>query len=73
MRRERIASPVTVRIHGDFNTNNIIYAAPIDRVHFIDVHRSGSGDYAQDIGVFLVSNLRTPAPGRRTRRPAHER
>ena len=58
--QERIASPIIVRIHGDFNTNNIIYAAPNERVHFVDVHRSGSGDYAQDIGVFLVSNLRTP-------------
>jgi hypothetical protein len=57
---ESLAPPVAVRIHGDFNTNNIIYAARADRVHFIDVHRSGSGDYAQDIGVFLVSNLRTP-------------
>ena len=56
----RLAPPVAVRIHGDFNTNNIMYASPADRVHFIDVHRSGSGDYAQDIGVFLVSNLRTP-------------
>jgi hypothetical protein len=59
-RQDGLAPPVAVRIHGDFNTNNIIYVAPADRVHLIDVHRSGSGDYAQDIGVFLVSNLRSP-------------
>jgi hypothetical protein len=63
----RLAPPLSVRIHGDFNTNNIIYDARRDRVHFIDVHRSRPGDYAQDIGVFLVSNLRYPA-GRAHRR-----
>jgi phosphate uptake regulator len=55
-----LAPPVAVRIHGDFNTNNVIYDGRRDRVHFVDVHRSGSGDYAQDVGVFLVSNLRHP-------------
>ena len=55
-----LAPPVSVRLHGDFNTNNIVYDAAGPRVHFIDVHRSGSGDYAQDIGVLLVSNLRQP-------------
>jgi phosphate uptake regulator len=55
-----LAPPVSVRLHGDFNTNNVVYDATGDRVHFIDVHRSGSGDFAQDIGVLLVSNLRQP-------------
>jgi phosphate uptake regulator len=55
-----LAPPISVRLHGDFNTNNVIYDIQRDRVHFVDVHRSGQGDYAQDIGVFLVSNLRTP-------------
>jgi phosphate uptake regulator/aminoglycoside phosphotransferase (APT) family kinase protein len=59
-REPRLAPPVTVRIHGDFNTNNVIYNPAADRVHFIDVHRSGAGDYCQDIGVFLVSLIRTP-------------
>jgi aminoglycoside phosphotransferase (APT) family kinase protein len=55
-------------VHGDFNTNNVLYDERLDRVHFIDVHRSGPGDYAQDIGVLLVSNLRTPiADGRLVR------
>ena len=27
---------------------------------FIDVHRSGYGDYTQDVSVFLVSNFRVP-------------
>jgi aminoglycoside phosphotransferase (APT) family kinase protein len=56
----QVAPPVSVRIHGDFNTNNVIYDAHLDRVRFIDVHRSGLGDYLQDVGVFLVSNLRNP-------------
>jgi phosphate uptake regulator len=56
----RLAPPVSVRIHGDFNTNNVIYDSRADRVHFIDVHRSGAGDYLQDVGVLLVSNLRHP-------------
>jgi phosphate uptake regulator len=55
-----LAPPLAVRIHGDFNTNNVIYDVRRDRVHFIDVHRSGPGDYARDVGVFLVSNLRHP-------------
>jgi phosphate transport system regulatory protein PhoU len=55
-----LAPPVTVRIHGDFNTNNIVYDTAHDRIHFIDVHRGGPGDYLLDVGVFLVSNLRNP-------------
>ena len=51
-----------MRIHGDFNTNNVVYDPRLDAVHFIDVHRSGPGDYAQDIGVFVVSSLRNPIP-----------
>ena len=55
-----LAPPVSVRLHGDFNANNIVYDPEQDRVHFIDVHRSGHGDYLQDIGVLLVSNVRNP-------------
>jgi phosphate uptake regulator len=55
-----LAPPVSVRLHGDFNANNVVYDAETDRVHFIDVHRSGLGDYLQDIGVLLVSNVRNP-------------
>src|SRR5262245_63183748 len=55
-----LTPPVSVRLHGDFNANNIVYDFDTDRVHFIDVHRSGQGDYLQDIGVLLVSNVRNP-------------
>ncbi|MGH7343813.1 MAG: phosphate uptake regulator PhoU, partial [Candidatus Rokuibacteriota bacterium] len=43
----------------------IVYDPEQDRVHFIDVHRSGHGDYLQDIGVLLVSNIRNPIEGER--------
>jgi len=56
----RLAPPVSVRLHGDLNTNNVVYDARRDRIHFIDVHRSGPGDYVQDVGVYMVSNIRSP-------------
>jgi phosphate uptake regulator len=62
-----LAPPVSVRLHGDFNTNNVVYNPTADRVHYIDVHRSGPGDYLQDVGVLLVSNLRTPLHDARLR------
>src|SRR5262249_7710318 len=34
--------------------------ASADRMHLIGVRRSGAGDYLQDIGVLLVSNVRNP-------------
>jgi phosphate uptake regulator/aminoglycoside phosphotransferase len=67
-REAALAPKALVRIHGDFNTNNVIYDPHGDRVHFIDVHRSGRGDYAQDIGVLLVSNLRSPLESTRLTR-----
>jgi aminoglycoside phosphotransferase (APT) family kinase protein len=62
-----LAPPISVRLHGDFNTNNIVYDPAHDRVHYIDVHRSGLGDYVQDVGVLLVSNLRMPIQDPRLR------
>jgi phosphate uptake regulator len=62
-----LAPPVSVRLHGDFNTNNIVYDPAQDRVHYIDVHRSALGDYVQDVGVLLVSNLRMPIQDARLR------
>src|SRR5262249_15583476 len=29
-----LAPPVSVRLHGDFNANNIVYDAETDRIHF---------------------------------------
>jgi hypothetical protein len=62
-----LAPPVSVRLHGDFNTNNIVFDPDRDRVHYIDVHRSGLGDYVQDVGVLLVSNTRMPIQDPRLR------
>ncbi|MCB1692318.1 MAG: phosphotransferase [Pseudomonadales bacterium] len=55
-----LKSPFSVLIHGDFNVDNIIYKPDEEQVYFVDVHRSGYGDYVQDISVFLVSNFRIP-------------
>ena len=53
-------SPVRVWLHGDFNTNNILYDPARGLVHYIDVHRSAPGDPAEDVGTFVLSNLRLP-------------
>jgi phosphate uptake regulator/aminoglycoside phosphotransferase (APT) family kinase protein len=55
---ESLQAPFSVFIHGDFNLDNIIYAAEGDSVRFIDLHRSAPMDYVQDISVFLVSLFR---------------
>jgi len=55
-----LEAPFSVFIHGDFNTNNIIYNQKDQQIYFIDLHRSCHGDYVQDVSVFLVSNYRKP-------------
>jgi len=57
---EGINAPFSVFIHGDLNNDNIIYNENIDKVHFIDLHRSNRTDYVQDVSVFLISNFRLP-------------
>ena len=56
----QLQAPFSVLIHGDFNTDNIIYNPQTHRIHFIDLHRSRDMDYVQDVSVFLVSNFRMP-------------
>jgi phosphate uptake regulator len=56
----RLAAPFSVFIHGDFNTNNIIYNHEDQRINYIDLYRSRQADYVQDVSVFLVSNFRLP-------------
>jgi hypothetical protein len=55
-----LCAPFSVLIHGDFNTNNIIYDHEAQIVRFIDLYRSKQYDYVQDVSVFLVSNFRRP-------------
>jgi phosphate uptake regulator len=55
-----LKAPFSVFIHGDFNTNNIVYNQSKERVHFVDLSRSEMADYVQDGSVFLVSNFRMP-------------
>ena len=57
---QEVPSPFTVFIHGDFNTNNIVYNHDEQKIHYIDLYRSREGDYVQDAAVFLISNFRMP-------------
>ena len=59
-REQTLAPPASAWIHGDLNPDNIFYDVSADRIHFIDVHRSGWGDYAQDISVLMVGVIRNP-------------
>jgi phosphate uptake regulator/aminoglycoside phosphotransferase len=55
-----LAAPYSVLLHGDYNSNNVLYDAASDRIHYIDLHRSADGDAAQDVSVFMISNFRLP-------------
>lgn len=57
---DRLPAPFSVFGHGDFNLDNIIFEPGSGDIHFIDLHRSATMDYAQDISVLIVSNFRTP-------------
>ena len=55
-----LSAPYSVLIHGDYNTNNILYDPAEDRIHYIDLHRSTETDLVQDVSVYMVSNFRLP-------------
>ena len=55
-----LPAPHTVLIHGDFNTNNIVYNGAEQRINYIDLYRSREADYVQDVSVLLVSHFRLP-------------
>jgi aminoglycoside phosphotransferase len=55
-----LPAPFSTLIHGDFNADNVIFQLDESRMYYVDVHRSGFGDYVQDVSVFLVSNFRVP-------------
>jgi phosphate uptake regulator len=57
---DQLSCPFSVLLHGDFNTNNIIYNHDKQRINFMDLNRSRMGDYVQDASVFIVSNFRIP-------------
>ncbi|NOQ37057.1 MAG: phosphotransferase [Methylococcaceae bacterium] len=54
----KLAPCFSVYIHGDFNSDNIIYDPLEKKINFIDLHRSRYMDYVQDVSVFMVSNYR---------------
>lgn len=60
-REAKIKIPFSVHIHGDFNTDNILFDADEGGIRFIDLHRSQYMDYVQDVSVFMVSNYRLQA------------
>lgn len=62
-----LSSPFSIFIHGDFNTDNILYNEHDERIVFIDPHRSVQTDFVQDVSVFLVSNYRIPILDSRVR------
>jgi len=53
-------APFSVFIHGDFNLNNIFHDRQRNAVRYVDLYRSGRGDYIQDVSVHLVSYFRIP-------------
>ncbi len=57
---KKLKAPFSVRIHGDFNIDNVIYNQHEKKIHFIDLYRSAKQDYVQDLSVFLISNFRQP-------------
>ncbi|OLN29890.1 hypothetical protein DVDV_0887 [Desulfovibrio sp. DV] len=63
-----LAAPYSVLIHGDYNTNNILYDQTEDRIHYIDLHRSTETDLVQDVSVYMVSNFRLPVFDKARRR-----
>lgn len=68
---EALEAPFSVFIHGDFNTNNILFNPDSGRIHYIDLNRSRDMDYLQDVSVFLVSNMRLSVDGEETRARIH--
>jgi aminoglycoside phosphotransferase (APT) family kinase protein len=57
----QLTAPFSVYIHGDFNTDNILFDPVAGKINFIDLHRSQYMDYVQDVSVFMVSNYRLQA------------
>lgn len=68
---KELFAPFSVFIHGDFNTDNVIYNDQSDRITYIDPHRSDYSDYVQDVSVFLLSNYRIPILERDIRARLH--
>lgn len=58
---KQLVAPFSVYIHGDFNTDNILFDPVAGKINFIDLHRSRFMDYVQDVSVFMVSNYRLQA------------
>lgn len=54
----KLKVPHAVYIHGDFNTDNILYDSVQKQISFIDLHRSEYLDYVQDLSVLMVSFYR---------------
>jgi len=64
---DNLSAPFSVQIHGDFNSDNVLYSFAQKQINFIDLHRSRRFDYIQDVSVFIVSNFRLPFVDNSTR------
>jgi aminoglycoside phosphotransferase (APT) family kinase protein len=56
----QLAAPFSILLHGDYNSNNILYDPAEDRIHYIDLHRSADADLVQDVSVYMISHFRLP-------------
>ncbi|MEM6293134.1 MAG: PhoU domain-containing protein [Myxococcota bacterium] len=65
---DELRAPFSVRIHGDLNVDNLICRPEEGSVRMIDVHRSRTMDYVQDVSVLLVSGQRLMRLDTATRR-----
>jgi phosphate uptake regulator len=63
-----LAPSFCIWLHGDFNSNNVVFNPKDESLKLIDVHRSRHGDYLQDATVFLVGLEREPSLSPTTRR-----
>lgn len=57
-REPALAPPFSVMTHGDLTPDNVLYDDATGRVRFLDLARSGPGDYVLDVGKFVAARRR---------------
>lgn len=69
---EWMAAPFSVQVHGDMNVDNVIYDPILRSIRFVDLRRSATADYVQDLSVLLVSHFRLQVFEAPIRRRIHD-